>query len=178
MLAMASGARFIGVTNDYRTFFDEDNPQLVALHALEATYTASKMALIAIAPKSGSVFTRETLGVIEELTERAWHTPWSVRVDSLTNYPHSEAFEDDLSVAGLVDDAASLDDAGLARIEETALSAPDIAGRLVSGDGRVGGLLVSFNPPENADAAVAEINATSTRSWTKPARNTRTTTTT
>jgi len=159
MLAMVSGARFIGVTNDYRSFFDEDNPQLVALHALEATYTASKIALIAIAPKSGSVFTRETLGVIEELTESAWRTPWSIRVDSLTNYPHSEAFEDDLSVAELVDDAASLDDAGLARIEEVALSAPDIAGRLVSGDGRVGGLLVSFNPPENADAAVAEINA-------------------
>ena len=158
-LAMASGARFIGVTNDYRSFFDEDNPQLVALHALEATYAASKFALIAIAPKSGSVFTRETLGAIEELTERAWHTPWSVRVDSLTNYPHSEAFGDDLSVAELVDDAASLGDAGLARIEEVALSSPDIAGRLVSGDGRVGGLLVSFNPPEKADAAVAEINA-------------------
>ena len=64
-----------------------------------------------------------------------------------------------MRVAALVDDALSLDDAELARIEEVALSAPDIAGRLVSGDGRVGGLLVSFNPPENADAAVAEINA-------------------
>ena len=159
MLAMVPGARFIGVTNDYRSFFDDDNPQLAALHALEATYTPSKVALIAIAPKSGSVFTRETLGAIEELTERAWRTPWSIRVDSLTNHPHSEAFGDDLRVAALVDDASSLDDSELARIEEVALSAPEIAGRLVSRDGRVGGLLVSFNPPENADAAVAEINA-------------------
>ena len=157
MLAMAPGARFIGVTNDYRSFFDDDNPQLVALHALEATYTTSKFALIAVAPKSGSVFTRETLGAIEELTEGAWRTPWSIRVDSLTNHPHSEAVGDDLRVAALVDDASSLDDAELARIEEVALSASEIAGRLVSGDGRVGGLLVSFNPPENADAAVAEI---------------------
>ena len=95
MLAMAPGARFIGVTNDYRSFFDDDNPQLAALHALEATCTPSKVALIAIAPKGGSVFTRETLGAIEELTESAWRTPWSIRVDSLTNHPHSEAFGDD-----------------------------------------------------------------------------------
>ena len=30
------------------TFFDDDNPQLAALHALEATYTPSKVALTTI----------------------------------------------------------------------------------------------------------------------------------
>ena len=70
----------------------------------------------------------------------------------------SEAVEDDLNVEVLVDDASSLDGADLARIEKIALHAADIAGRLVSGDGRVGGLLLSFNLPEKADAAVAEIN--------------------
>ena len=37
MLAMTAGAGFVGVTNDYRSLFDEDNPQLAALNALEAT---------------------------------------------------------------------------------------------------------------------------------------------
>ena len=49
MLAVTGGARFIGVTNDYRSLFDEDNPQLAALDALENTYTVSKTALIAVA---------------------------------------------------------------------------------------------------------------------------------
>ena len=71
MLAMSAGVRYIGVTNDYRSLFDEDNPQLAALDALEATYGASNAALIAIAPATGSVFTREALGAIEELTEAA-----------------------------------------------------------------------------------------------------------
>ncbi len=157
MLVMTSGARFITVSNDYRILFSEDNPQLLAFDALENTYSASNTALIAIAPREGSVFTRETLGAVEELTEAAWRMPYSARVDSLTNYSHSEAFGDDLVVAPLVDDAQSKSDEELARIEEVALSAPQIAGRLVAHDGRVAGLAINFVLPENPDQAVFEI---------------------
>ena len=75
MLVITAGARFITVTNDYRVLFSEDNPQLAAFDALENTYSTSNAALIAIAPRDGSVFTREALGAIEELTEAAWRTP-------------------------------------------------------------------------------------------------------
>ncbi len=157
MLVMTAGARFITVTNDYRILFGEDNPQLAAYDSLENTYSASNTALIAIAPREGSVFTREMLGTIEELTEAAWRTPYSSRVDSLTNYSHSEAFGDDLIVEPLVEDAQALSDADLARIERIALNAIQIAGRMVSHDGRVGGLAINFVLPENLDAAVVEI---------------------
>ena len=157
MLVMTTGARFIGVTNDYRVMFGEDNPELAAFDALETTYSASNRALIAIAPHEGSVFTRETLGAIEELTTAAWRAPYSIRVDSLTNYTHSEAFGDELVVAPLVDDAPSLSDADLARIEEIALNAMDIAGRLVAHDGRVGGVSITFVLPDKPGAAVIEL---------------------
>ena len=157
MLAVTAGARFIGVTNDYRSMFAADNPQLAALDALEDTYSASNLALIAVAPREGSVFTREVLGAVEALTEAAWRTPWSIRVDSLTNYLHSSSIEDDLAVEPLVDDAGALGDDDLKRIERIALNAPDLAGRLVSHDGRVAGLAISFALPDNADAAVVEI---------------------
>ena len=157
MMVMTAGARFITVTNDYRSLFDEDNPQLAALDALEETYSASNAALIAIAPREGSVFTREALGAVEELTEAAWRAPYSARVDSLTNYSHSEASGDDLVVAPLVDDARLLSDADLVRIEGIALNAIDIAGRLVAHDGRVAGLAINFVLPENLDQAVVEI---------------------
>ncbi len=157
MLGMTGGARLIGVTNDYRSLFPEDNPQLAALDELEDTYSAFNAALIAVAPEGGSVFTREALGAIEELTEAAWEAPWSTRVDSLTNYSHSEALGDELIVEPLVDDASALGDADLARIEGVALNAAEIAGRLVSHDGRVGGLTISFALPESPDAAVVEI---------------------
>ncbi|MCY3750883.1 MAG: MMPL family transporter, partial [Gammaproteobacteria bacterium] len=157
MLAVTGGVRFVGVTNDYRSLFDDGNPQLAAFDALEATYTETNTALVAIAPLEGSVFTREALGAVEELTEAAWRAPYSTRVDSLTNYNHSEAFGDDLVVEPLVDDAQSLSDADLQRVEEIALNATEIAGRLVARDGRVAGMAITFSLPENPDAAVIEI---------------------
>ena len=92
MLAVTAGARFITVTNDYLVLFRDDNPQLLAFQALENTYS--------VAPREGSVFTRAALAAVVELTDAAWEVPYSSRVDSLTNYSHSEALgEDDLIVA-------------------------------------------------------------------------------
>ena len=157
MLAMTAGVQFITITNDYRSLFEDDNPQLLAFDALEDTYAASNVALIAVAPEEGSVFTREALGAIEELSEAAWGAPHSIRVDSLTNYSHSEAFEDDLIVGPLVVDALELSDDQLARVEAVALGAPDLAGRLVAYDGRVGGVAITFALPDDPDVAVVEI---------------------
>ena len=156
MLVMAAGARHLSASDDLRIMLSKDNPQLIAFDALEATYSASNTALIAIAPREGSVFTRETLAAIEELTEAAWQAPYSSRVDSLTNYNHSRALGDELIVEQLVDDAQSLGAAGLARVEEIALNAPQLAGRLVSRDGRVSGLAVDFTMPDIRDEAVFE----------------------
>ena len=158
MLVTGVGALFITVTNNYRIMFGEDNPQLAAFKALENTFSTSNMAIIAIAPRKGSVFTREALRAIEELTEAAWRTPHSRRVDSLTNYTHSRAQGDELIVEPLVDDARSLSNADIARIRKIALESADLAGRLVSRDERVGGLVVTFVLPDNMDAAVLKIN--------------------
>ena len=157
MLVLTAGVQFIAMSNDWRDMLDADNPQLVAFDALEDTYTATNAAVVAIAPNGGSIFTREALGAIEELTEAAWRVPSSTRVDSLTNYNHTESVEDDLSVERLVDDAVSLSDDDLARIKEIALNEPSIAGRLVSHDGRVAGLVISFALPEHSDAAEIQI---------------------
>ena len=159
MLAMAAGGRFITVSNDHRILFGEDNPQLAAYDALENTYTATNTALIAVAPREGTVFTRETLGAIEQLTEEAWQAPWSTRVDSLTNYTHSEALGDDLTVGPLVEDALSLSDAELARAESVAHGSVELVGRMLAEDGRVAGLAINFIPPAGShDASVVELN--------------------
>ena len=105
--------------------------------------------LVAVAPKSGTVFTRETLVAIEELTEQLWRTPYVTRVDSIANYSHSEGFEDELIVEPLVDDASSLSDSDIERIERIALATEEVAGRFISRDGRVAGLFVSIALPED-----------------------------
>ena len=122
----ASGIRFLTFSNDSRMFFSEENPQLQALEALEETYTKFNNVLFVIAPKSGNVFERKTLAAIEELTEEAWQIPYSSRIDSVTNFQHTRAEEDDLIVGDLVPDPQNVTAEEAAKIKAIALSDPII----------------------------------------------------
>ena len=157
VVVTAAGGRFLTVSDDLRLMFSPDDPNLIAFDVLEDTYSTSNTALIALAPVTGTVFTRENLNAIEELTEAAWQVPHSRRVTSLTNYMHSESQDDDLIVEALVEDALSLDDDEIQRIERIAVNSSELAGRLVSLDGRVTGLTIDFAMPDDDDGALVEV---------------------
>ena len=114
--AGASGIPKLAFDTSYRVFFSEDNPELMAFERIEETYVKDDNIQIILAPKDGNVFTREALSAVETLTTQAWHTPFSNRVDSITNFQFTEAEEDDLVVRDMVKDAATLDQATLAKI--------------------------------------------------------------
>ena len=143
----ATGARKLSLTTDYRVFFSEENPQLTAFETLQNTYTNNDNVLIVLAPKNHKVFTRKTLAAIEAITEDAWQVPFSIRVDSLTNYQHTVAEEDDLLVGDLVEDGANLLDSELARVKNIALHEPLLVHRLVSPSGEVTGINVTIQTP-------------------------------
>ncbi len=157
---MAAGGQNIKISNDSRIFFSEDNPQLIAFEALEATYTEANTVLIAVAPKSeaAGIFTPDALSAIAELTERGWLLPYSTRVDSLTNFSHTWSEEDDLIVEDLVPDTGNLGPQDLARIEEIALNEIQLVNRLVAADGRTTAVLVNFVLPDESAEAVTEIS--------------------
>ncbi len=151
MLALAAGAaRLIVVDVDFRNHFGESDPHLIALEQLEETYALSDAVLVAVAPDNGTIFTRETLVAIEELTEQLWRTPYATRVDSISNYTHSEGSEDELVVEQLIDEAGSLSDTDIQLIMDIALGTEEVAGRFVSRDGRVAGLVVSIILPDDS----------------------------
>ena len=159
MLALAAGAmRLIVVDVDFRNHFGESDPHLIALEQLEETYALSDVVLVAVAPHNGTIFTQKTLVAIEELTEQLWRTPYATRVDSISNYTHSEGFEDELVVEQLIDEASSLSDTDIQRIMDIALGTQEVAGRFVSRDGRVAGLVVSIIlPDDNRELAKREV---------------------
>ena len=158
MLALAAGARHIEMVDvDVRNHFGKDDPHIVALEQLEDTYALSDAALVAVAPQNGTIFTREALVAIEDLTDQLWRTPYVTRVDSITNYSHSEGFEDELVVEPLIDDASSLNDDDMERIRRIALRTEEVAGRFVSRDGRVAGLVVSVALPEDRQRGKVEV---------------------
>ena len=158
--AAAGGLRFIGFKTDYRVFFSDDNPQLQAFEQLQNTYTKSDNVLLVLAPRDGRVFSPETLASVAFVTEAAWQMPYSIRVDSLSNYQHTRAEGDDLIVADLVPDPALLDTGELQRIREIAVHEPLLVNRLVSEDGSVTGINVTIQlPDQGSGKEVPEITA-------------------
>jgi predicted RND superfamily exporter protein len=145
----ASGARFITFKTDYRVFFSEDNPQMQAFEQLQNTYTKTDNVLFVLAPKDGRVFTPETLATVTWLTEASWQLPYSIRVDSITNYQHTRAEGDDLIVDDLVPDSGNLDEAALQSIRDIAINEPLLVNRLISGNGQVTGVNVTIQLPDN-----------------------------
>jgi predicted RND superfamily exporter protein len=159
VLAAASGARFLTFSNDTRVFFSEENPQLHALEALENTYNRIDNVLFVIAPKDGNIFTRKTLAAVEELTEASWKIPYSSRVDSISNFQHTRAEEDDLIVEDLVQNAGSLSNEDLEIIKHIALSEPLLVNRTISSSGHVTGVNVNILTPKQSLTEVPQVAA-------------------
>nr|VFK51759.1 MAG: hypothetical protein BECKTUN1418D_GA0071000_10111 [Candidatus Kentron sp. TUN]VFK54587.1 MAG: hypothetical protein BECKTUN1418F_GA0071002_104715 [Candidatus Kentron sp. TUN]VFK57627.1 MAG: hypothetical protein BECKTUN1418E_GA0071001_104615 [Candidatus Kentron sp. TUN] len=137
VLILAGGIGNAKFKTDYRVFFSEDNPQLKAFDRLENTYAQNDNVVFLLVPKDGQVFTRKTLAVVEQLTEMAWQLPYSLRVDSISNFQHTEANGDDLVVRDLVSNATQLSDAEIERIRKISLAEPLLVERLVPKEGKV-----------------------------------------
>ena len=146
----ASGARFIEFKNDYQYFFREDNPQLRAFEELQEIYTKNDNTLIVVAPKSGKVFSADTLAAVGEITERAWQLPFATRVDSITNFQYTQAEEDDLIVDDLVDLEREYSEPELDALEATALAEPLLRRRLISDEAHVTAIFVRHTVPRKA----------------------------
>jgi len=157
LVATAWGVLFLETTSDTRIFFSEKNPQLKALEAFEDTYTRDENAFIGVEAKEGDVFTPETLAAIEELTEAAWQIPYSRRVDSITNFQHTWAQEDDLVVENLVQDALELSQQQVERIKKIALSEPLLVHRLIASSGKVTGINITTAKPGEAPEENIEV---------------------
>ena len=167
-----SGARFITFDTDYRVFFSEDNPQLQAFEELQNTYTKTDNVMFVLAPKDGRIFSPETLNAIAWLTEESWQIPYSLRVDSITNYQHTEARDDDLLVDNLVPDDLldALDETALQRIRNIALNEPLLVDHLISARGHVTGVNVTIQLPDDTSGEEVPLIAAFSRELAQKVR--------
>jgi predicted RND superfamily exporter protein len=146
-LLAASGGKNLVFTNDYRVFFSGDDPHLLAFESMQDTYAKNDNALIALSPDDGVVFKPSTLAAIADITERAWQTPYSIRVDSLSNYQHTKAEGDDLLVGDLYEDAEVLSEMQIQEIKDIALNEPLLIHRLIAADGKTAAINVTVELP-------------------------------
>jgi len=156
-----SGGQLLEFSTDYRVFFSDENPQLTAFDALQDTYTKNDNLLIMLAPEAGDVFTPRVFEAIFDITEQAWQIPYSLRVDSLSNYQHTYAEGDDLTVIDLIEEPTAKTADQVERVRAIALNEPLLVRRLVSPQGHVTAVNVTIelpgkNPGKEVPEAVAK----------------------
>ncbi len=153
----------IGVKNlyfrgDFRIFFSPDNPQMQAFERMQAQFNKSDNIMVAVVPADGDVFSAESLSVVKQLTDAAWQTPYSIRVDSITNFQHTEAQEDDLLVEDLLLDVADLNEDKINKIKNVVLNEPALLKRLVSEDQQMTAINITVQLPEkNQNQEVSDV---------------------
>ncbi|MBV1880618.1 MAG: MMPL family transporter [Pseudomonadales bacterium] len=141
------GAQSLELKTDYRKFFSEDSEYLQAYEKLQDTYSSSDNVLFVIDPADNDVFSQESLELLLTLTDLSWKLPFSVRVDSLTNFQHTEADEDGLVVRDLVDNELDLTPEYRAEIKAIAIAEDVLRNKLLSENADVAAINVSFRIP-------------------------------
>ena len=138
---------------DERAFFDKDDPFRVSLEELEARFSKRNTLMIALAPREGDIYNPDFLAVIYDLTEKMWQLPYVTRVNSLSNYQHIRAEDDDIIIESLVT-TVPITQRQAETVRQIAENENDLAGQLVSEMGHVTALQITFVlPPENPNAA-------------------------
>ncbi|MEN8205199.1 MAG: MMPL family transporter [Pseudomonadota bacterium] len=145
-----SGARHLEFSNNYRAFFSPDNPELLTFEDFQQTYTKNDNILFVLQPDDGHVFKPPVADAIERLTEQAWQIPYATRVDSVSNFQHSWASGDDLTVDNLYRNGISLPQKTLGKKQAIALQEPLLYGALIATDGGATGINVTLNFPEKS----------------------------
>lgn len=157
VMAAGKGGENITFSSNYRVFFAEGNEQLQAFDSLQNTYSKSDNVMFVMTPRTGDIFTKEFLGAVQNVTEQSWQLPWSTRVDSISNYQHTEGFEDDLVVEDMVDAEIELDAAAIERIKQVTLNEPVIIKRLLAKDGNLAVVNVTVQMPEVSEHETAQL---------------------
>ncbi len=160
--AMGYGAQFLTFSTDYRVFFGKENPQLLAFDRVQNIYNKNDSVLYVVEPPEGNAYNPTTMSLVEELTEKAWTLPFTRRVDSISNYQHTEAEGDDLKVDDLIRGAADMGAAALEQRRQIAGSEPLLLNRLTSASGHVVAVNVISEFPER-DISELPITVTAAR---------------
>lgn len=173
-LLAAFGAQFLEIKTDYRVFFSEDNPQMLAFEDIQDTYDKSDNAMFVITPKDGKVFSPQTLKSIHWLTEEGWKVPYALRSDSVTNYQHTWVTpedEDYMLVGALLcipsknadmdseceheavsaKDIDALSDKQLEAMSEIVVNEPQLLNRIINPSKTVTAVNVTLQIPSDAD---------------------------
>jgi uncharacterized protein len=153
-LALSPRADITHIDNDITAWFSKEDPVYQDYERFRQEFGGTRTLIVALAAADAStIFSRQTLQFIADVTGDIERIETVQRVDSLASATIVEAIPDGLDVRPLLDDLDARDPADIRR---RALADDLIRGDLVSEDGKVTAVIVSFDE-DRIDAVRAGI---------------------
>ncbi|MGB1581517.1 MAG: efflux RND transporter permease subunit, partial [Nevskiales bacterium] len=151
------GLTQLSYTSDYRVYFSKDNPERVALEAMENDFIRSESVLIAVAPQDGEVFHVDTLKALQTLTREGAKLPYARAAYSITNVYEAQAEGLNISTATIMPDLP-LQAIDLQALKDRAMANDQLRNGLLSDSGDVAAVVVYIELPyDNPTAEVARV---------------------
>jgi predicted RND superfamily exporter protein len=163
----ASGGKNLYFRGDYKVFFDDDFPQMQAFEEMQRIFNKTDNVSIVVVPKDGKIFTPSMMAQLKELSDESWQIPYSSRVDSITNYQHTWAEEDDLIVEDLILELDDIDQELVDRARDVSTTEPNLAGSLVSEDGKVAIINITVHLPDTDTTGMSALEAAKAKDKTR-----------
>ena len=134
---LATSLGNFGFNADFRIFFDDDDPLLIAYENMEQEFTHSYTQIFILEADNGDLFNADHLTGIQWFNDQAWRLPFVSRVISIANHQHTTADGDDLWVEDLFDPYTDKDQQYQQRIKNIVLAEPELKDRLINEAGNI-----------------------------------------
>ena len=144
---LATGLTKLTFNPDLETYFPEGHPAVIRYNEIDDMFIPTDNLIIAVHSNEGTLFNGDSLKVIEELTRKSWTIPYSVRVDSLTNYSYVKSVNDDLIVEPFIEEAEKKSIEFFEKRENLVAGEDIIYKSLISEDKKTSVVSIIVDPP-------------------------------
>ena len=144
---LATGLTKLTFNPDLETYFPEGHPAVIRYNEIDDMFIPTDNLIIAVHSNEGTLFNGDSLKVIEELTKKSWTIPYSVRVDSLTNYSYVKSVNDDLIVEPFIEEAEKKSIEFFEKRENLVAGEDIIYKSLISKDKKTSVVSIIVDPP-------------------------------
>ena len=141
---------------DPRVFFDKESSEYLEVMDLEDEFSANTTLVFVVHPNSGTVFTWDTLTLIEDVTEQLWRKSHVVKVDSITNFARTQSIDDTLETNDLFDSEAHSEE-DLKEMAAFAATEERLIGGLLGADLDITAIMVTLDVDRAEQTQVAEV---------------------
>ncbi len=151
------GISRVTMVSDMKKMLPEDDPAVAAFDEVDETFGGAEFVMIIL--DMGEIFTADALQEIDRLTLDLEEVNEVSSVSSITNIEEIRGVEDGIEVVEIIEEIPATE-SELQQLRHRVLSDDDLAGQIVSKNGRIALILVQMVPNADEERVIHDIKET------------------